>query len=537
MTEGDNLIEVSIATELKNGKVRMKDSRETASRHRGKMSKSMSESKGPLNQNQEIGYVSEDMLRMIVESAPNGMLMTDEKGKILYLNPQIEKMFGYSKSELLGQHVEELVPQRYSESHATYRKKYIAEPEARVMGNGRDLFAQHKDGTEIPVEIGLNPVKTEQGVIVIGTVIDITERKRTEKLLIEREERLHEIMDNTTDAIVVFDNEGVVETCNRRTNALLSSGNEELRDIRDIITPENRDGFSEILKRAKGGDKITDIETEIIGKGGKRISVSASLVYTNSEVGKFIITIRDISERLMIRQKIIDLEKSQIIGKMSEGFAHHMGTPLASMLLRVQMLKEDVPDIPGCEDVSKKLDSIERQILYGQKVIQRLLKFVSKPGSEKRPESLSELLNESVEIIRPLLKKNRIAVELNTPEDLRVLADSNLMQLVFSDTLMNAVDAMPGGGIISITAFGEDGTETAEVKISDMGHGIAQETIPHVFEPFYTTKPAGKGTGLGLSVAKRVINDHGGEISISSKVDSGTTVLIKLPILNAEARC
>ncbi len=500
-----------------------------------KMSKSTGALKGSRNQKKESGYVSEDILRMIVESAPNGMLMTDQKGNILYINPQMEKMFGYDRTELLGQPVEKLVPERFSKSHATYHKNYIKDPEAKMMGRGRDLFARHKDGTEIPVEIGLNPLMTERGIVVIGTVIDITERKRTEELLVEREERLHEIMDNTADAIIVFDNEGTIETCNKRANKLLCAGGREIREIWDIITPENRDGFSKTLGRAREGDKITDIETEIIGSGGKRISVSASLVYTSSDHGKFIITIRDISERLLIRQRIIDLEKSQIIGKMSEGFAHHMGTPLASMLLRVQMLKEDVPDIPDCENVGKKLDSIEKQILYGQKVIQRLLKFVSKPGSEKRPESLSELLSESVEIIRPLLKKNKISVELNTPEDLSVLADSNLMHLVFSDTLMNAVDAMPGGGVISVTAFSGSDNDTAEVKISDKGHGIAQETIPHVFEPFYTTKPAGKGTGLGLSVAKRIIIDHGGEISISSKVDSGTTVLIKLPILNAEA--
>jgi len=500
------------------------------------MNKDNSARKGSRNRKVEKEYVSEDMLRMIVESAPNGMLMTDEKGTILYINPQMEKMFGYDRTELLGQCIEKLVPERFSDRHVTNRTNYIADPYARMMGSGRDLFARHKDGTEIPVEIGLNPVRAERGVVVIGTVVDITERKRIEKLLMEREERLHEIMDNTADAIIVFDHEGIIEICNRQANKLLSKGEGKIQEIWDIITPENRDGFSKTLKRAREGDKITDIETEVIGNGGKRISVSASLVYTTSEVGKFIITIRDITERLMIRQRIIDLEKSQIIGKMSEGFAHHMGTPLASMLLRVQMLKEDVPNIPDCEDVAKKLDSIEKQILYGQKVIQRLLKFVSKPGSEKHPESLYELLSESIEIIRPLLKKNKISVELDALEDLSVLADSNLMHLVFSDTLMNAVDAMPGGGVISVSAVGDYDAETAEVKISDKGHGIAQETIPHVFEPFYTTKPAGKGTGLGLSVAKRVIIDHGGEISISSKVDSGTTVLIKLPILNAEAR-
>jgi signal transduction histidine kinase len=211
-----------------------------------------------------------------------------------------------------------------------------------------------------------------------------------------------------------------------------------------------------------------------------------------------------------------------------------MGTPLASMLLRVQMLKEDVPDIPECEDVSGKLDSIEKQILYGQRVIQRLLRFVSKPVNEKQPESVFTLFDESTEIIKPLLKKNGISLELIIPDNLSVLADSNLLHLVFSDTMMNAVDAMPEGGAITVTAYRGESKETVYIEITDTGVGISEDTIPYVFEPFYTTKPAGKGTGLGLSVAKRVIHDHGGEVSIKSKVHSGTTVLIKLPILNEE---
>jgi len=451
---------------------------------------------------------------------------------LVSLNSQIEKMFGYTRRELLGQYVEMLVPGRYSKGHVSHRTRYVAEPEARMMGRGRDLLAQHKDGTEVPVEVGLNPVRTERGIVVIATVVDITERKRTEALLFEREERLREIMDNTTDAIIVFDDEGVIETYNREAHMLFCSGNTEIKDIWEIITPENRDSFSERLRRARDGARITDFETEMIGKDGKRVSVSISLVHMDQGNGRFIVTVRDISERLIMRNKIINLEKSQIIGMMSEGFAHHMGTPLASMLLRVQMLKEDVPDIPECAGVSDKLDSIEKQILYGQKVIQRLLRFVGKPGHEKQPESVSALLDESIEIIRPLLINNGISLEVNVSDSLSVLADSNLMHLVFSDTMMNAVDAMPDGGVISVTASRGDGGETAEIKIADTGVGISEETIPYVFEPFFTTKPAGKGTGLGLSVAKRVINDHGGEISIKSKVESGTTVLIKLPMLN-----
>jgi len=262
--------------------------------------------------------------------------------------------------------------------------------------------------------------------------------------------------------------------------------------------------------------------------------VSISLVYMSHGGGRFIETVRDISSRVAMRKKIIELEKSQIVGRMAEGFAHHMGTPLASMLLRVQMLKEDVSNIPGCEGILEKLDSIERQILYGQKVIQRLLKFVGNPISEKSPEDAASILTESVDLIRPLLKKKTIDVHVETEENLAILTDTNLLHLVFTDTIMNAVDAMPGGGSLTLTASGDTIPGFAVITINDTGDGIPKEIIPYVFEPFFTTKPAGMGTGLGLSVAKRIISDHGGEISIKSKEGEGTTVTIKLPIFSEE---
>ena len=115
-----------------------------------------------------------------------------------------------------------------------------------------------------------------------------------------------------------------------------------------------------------------------------------------------------------------------------------------------------------------------------------------------------------------------------------ILTDTNLLHLVFTDTIMNAVDAMPEGGSLTLTASGDTVPGFAVITINDTGDGIPKEIIPYVFEPFFTTKPAGMGTGLGLSVAKRIISDHGGEISVKSKEGEGTTVTIKLPLYSEE---
>lgn len=471
----------------------------------------------------------------IVESVPSGIVMTDESGRIIFANSLVNAMLGYEIGELIGKGIETLVPERFRGRHVRFRDSYMSSPSARPMGKGRDLFALRKDGTEFPVEIGLNPVRTDTGIVILSTMVDITERKENERLRLEGEEKLRGIMDNTMDGVIVFDAEGRIETINKAGLMMFAGGEGGgVENIWDLITPERRDSFAGKLESAKGGVPITDYETEMTRKEGGRVPVSISLVYMPQAGGKFVETVRDISARVAMRKKIIELEKSQIVGRMAEGFAHHMGTPLASMLLRVQMLKDDIASMPEYEVVFEKMESIERQILYGQKVIQRLLKFVGNPRSEKGPEDVADILTESVDLIRPLLKKKGIDVKLAAQDKLTILTDTNLLHLVFTDTIMNAVDAMPGGGTLALKASADTIRKNAVIVITDTGGGIPKEIIPFVFEPFFTTKPAGMGTGLGLSVAKRIISDHGGDISIKSKEGEGTSVMIKLPLYSGE---
>jgi protein-histidine pros-kinase len=490
-------------------------------------------------ENPDLGYngLFRNNYGFIVESVPSGIVMTDDHGIIIFANKLVNSMLGYDNGELIGKSIETLVPERYRGMHVRFRAGFMSSPSTRPMGKGRDLFALRKDGSEFPVEIGLNPVHTLNGTVVLSTMIDITERKENERLRLEGEEKLRGIMDNTMDGVIVFDGEGRIETINRAGLVLLAgSENGKIQNIWDLVTPERKDSFAGKLGSARDGVPVTDYETEMVKKEGGRVPVSISLVYIPQAGGKFIETVRDISARVAMRKKIIELEKSQIVGRMAEGFAHHMGTPLASMLLRVQMLKEDVPSIPENEGVLEKMDSIERQILYGQKVIQRLLKFVGNPRSEKDEEDVTVILNESVDLIRPLLKKKSIDIKLDTMDKLMILTDTNLLHLVFTDTIMNAVDAMPEGGTLTLKSATDKSGENAVITISDTGAGIPKEIIPFIFEPFFTTKPAGMGTGLGLSVAKRIISDHGGEISIKSKEGEGTTVTIKLPLNPGDER-
>lgn len=127
---------------------------------------------------------SEERLRLVVEAAPSGMIMVNELGKILLVNSQVERLFGYSREELLGQSIDMLVPTGVREKHPDHRSTFFSDPKARAMGIGRDLYGQRKDGTQVPVEIGLNPLMTEGERFVLASIVDITGRKRSEEALL-----------------------------------------------------------------------------------------------------------------------------------------------------------------------------------------------------------------------------------------------------------------------------------------------------------------------------------------------------------------
>jgi len=126
---------------------------------------------------------SQEMVNLAVEAAPNGMIMTDKEGNITLVNSMIETMFGYSREALIGSNIDMLVPERYRENHPAVRHAYIGKPVSRVMGQGRDLYALNSQGEEFPVEIGLNPLHTATGVMILASVVDITERKQQEQSL------------------------------------------------------------------------------------------------------------------------------------------------------------------------------------------------------------------------------------------------------------------------------------------------------------------------------------------------------------------
>ncbi|HEV7403097.1 MAG TPA: PAS domain S-box protein, partial [Chthoniobacteraceae bacterium] len=245
-----------------------------------------------------VGRQADDIFRLVVEATPNAIILANAEGRILLANAGAEKLFGYPRAELIGQPVEMLLPEPMRAAHPGYREAYAKHAEARPMGQGRDLFARRKDGSQVPVEIGLNPIETPEGVLILGAIIDISERKRVEAAAA----RLVAIVESSADAIVGKDLEGCVTSWNAGAERMFGYTASEMlgAQITRIIPLDRRDDETKILARIKRGERIEHFETQRLRKDGKLIEVSVTVSPVKDAQGQVVGAskmARDITER------------------------------------------------------------------------------------------------------------------------------------------------------------------------------------------------------------------------------------------------
>ncbi|MXS81638.1 PAS domain S-box protein [Nitrosomonas oligotropha] len=239
-----------------------------------------------------------EMMHLAVEASPNGMVMTDCDGKIVMVNSATEKLFGYSRQELIGRSIEVLIPARFRHHHPDYRQAYISESKSRSMGHGRDLYGLHKSGKEFPVEVGLNPVETEHdGIFVLAAIVDITDRKHAEEMI-------HLAVEASPNGMVMTNHEGKIMMVNTTTEALFGYQREELlgQSI-EVLIPESHRAHHPALR----SDFIKHPSTRAMGHGrdlhgqhknGKEFPVEVGLNPIRTPRGVMVLaSVIDITER------------------------------------------------------------------------------------------------------------------------------------------------------------------------------------------------------------------------------------------------
>ena len=496
---------------------------------------------------------SDERFRLVVESVPNAIVMIKADGAIDMVNAQAERIFGYSRAELLGRPIETLLPERDRDHHPGLRTAFFAAPEARPMGAGRQLYALRKDGSEFPVEIDVSPIEIEGASMVLSSVVDISERlqseqerRRGEENLRISEDRFRSIYSAVSEGIFIFSRQdGVFTEVNEAgcvmfgyTVGELIGGTIEM--LSSGVPPYTQAEAIKFHEKAAATGRPQRFEWHCKRKGGRLFWTEISIrVASISGQDVVIATVRDVTEQRAVEQQLRQAQKMEAIGNLTGGMAHDFNNLLGIIVGNLALAQERIGNDPELREITgEALDAAWR----GADLTRRLLAFARRQPLRPAHIDMNELITDTVRLMRRLLGE-AIEISLNLGDAVwPVLVDPAQLEASLANLATNARDAMPKGGRLIIAtgnrhldaeyvAANPDATEGdfAMIEVSDSGNGMSPDTVSQIFEPFFTTKEPGKGTGLGLSMVFGFLRQSGGNVSVYSEPGVGTTFRLYLP--------
>ena len=485
------------------------------------------------------------LYRVLIDASPEGVTAIDERSTILLANRAMQELFGRPADELVGRALTELMPERLRPVHEHGMARYIATGRRTLDWHRISATGLRANGEEFPIEISFGEARIDGARAFLGYIRDVSDRDRAIEAL-QHAERLHDtILSSVGEAILGFDSEGRTTFANPAAYALLGYPANELLGLpqHEVLHHSRVAGRSHaradcpIFTALMDGRPYHGADELFSRKDGSHVSVDVvgTPILEHGRVVGGVVAFRDVSHSRRLEEQLRQSQKLEAVGQLAGGIAHDFNNLLTVILAHARFLLETVPSSsPDHQDVVAIRDAGER----AASLTTQLLAYSRRQVLQAEEVRLGDVVARLEPMLLRLIGEHIVFIAATRTVRDEVYADRGQLEQVITNLVLNARDAMPSGGTLTIeveTPSAEELPEMLEagayvlLRVVDTGIGMDDATRAHAFEPFFTTKETGSGTGLGLSTVFGIVSQSGGQIIVKSAPGSGTSMSVYLP--------
>jgi PAS domain S-box-containing protein len=447
--------------------------------------------------------------------------------------------------ELFGEQADRIVGQKCYNFFYSKDTPCKAEdcPLVRVINTrqGQTLTWRKEGGWEDRV---FSPILDDNGDVayIIESIRDVTRVKMLETELSGMKELISRVVHSSASAIVAADRKGEIQLMNRAAKELFGLLDKDpwlIRNAEQLYPPGRAKEIMSMLRdESMGGKgKLSGVHTTIVSADGEEIPVelSAAIIYDDDDNESATMAIyNDLRKKLQIEKQLKEAqsqlaqsEKMASLGQLAAGVAHEINNPLTGILMYASMVMEHLDkNDPRRQDIEYVIEDANRC----KEIVKSLLVYSRSTDSHRQIIHINKLVEQSFRLTRDQKIFRNISIEKQFSDEMMLInVDTNKLNQVIINLIINAADAMGGKGTLTVRTYRDKSIKKVYLEIADTGPGIAEENLTKIFDPFFSTKPRGKSTGLGLSIAYGIVEEHGGSISVKQTGPKGTTFLLELP--------